>query len=323
VTGARPATAASDSAAVTGEPVDYAAILERAKRKALGGGKAGAAAAVVQVFSLMWLRTAMNYQYRYGGTLPEALSTLSAEGAGDSSGFAASFGGVRRLYTGLPFALVQGPLTRFGDTAANVGTLAILNTAASTADLPLFVKIAVGSAAAGLWRIALMPIDSAKTAMQVEGQEGLAALRDDVFSAGSPAPLFRGALAAAAATAAGHYPWFLTYNTLDGALPPSPSGDALIGLVRAASLGLGASCVSDCVSNSLRVVKTTRQTATLGRKDGGDVAEIGYVDTVKMIIEDDGLVGLFGRGLQTRLLTNAIQGAAFSVLWKYFQTKFA
>jgi len=265
----------------------------------------------------------MNYQYRYGGTLPEALSTLSAEGAGDSSGFAASFGGVRRLYTGLPFALVQGPLTRFGDTAANVGTLAILNTAASTADLPLFVKIAVGSAAAGLWRIAVMPIDSAKTAMQVEGQEGLAALRDDVFAAGSPAPLFRGALAAAAATAAGHYPWFLTYNTLDGALPPSPSGDALIGLVRAASLGLGASCVSDCVSNSLRVVKTTRQTATLGRKDGGDVAEIGYVDTVKMIIEDDGLVGLFGRGLQTRLLTNAIQGAAFSVLWKYFQTKFA
>ena len=94
-------------------------------------------------------------------------------------------------------------------------------------------------------------------------------------------------------------------------------------LVRAASLGLGASCVSDCVSNSLRVVKTTRQTATLGRKDGDDVAEIGYVDTVKMIIEDDGLVGLFGRGLQTRLLTNAIQGAAFSVLWKYFQTKFA
>jgi hypothetical protein len=40
---------------------------------------------------------------------------------------------------------------------------------------------------------------------------------------------------------------------------------------------------------------------------------------VKMILETDGVAGLFGRGLQTRLLTNAIQGAAFSVLWKYFQ----
>jgi hypothetical protein len=38
-----------------------------------------------------------------------------------------------------------------------------------------------------------------------------------------------------------------------------------------------------------------------------------------MIIEKDGIAGLFGRGLQTRLLTNAIQGAAFSVLLRYFQ----
>jgi hypothetical protein len=44
------------------------------------GGKAGAAAAVVQVCSLMWLRTSMNYQYRYGGTLGESLKTLYADG---------------------------------------------------------------------------------------------------------------------------------------------------------------------------------------------------------------------------------------------------
>ncbi len=44
------------------------------------GGKAGAAAAVVQVCSLMWLRTSMNYQYRYGGTLTESLKTLYSDG---------------------------------------------------------------------------------------------------------------------------------------------------------------------------------------------------------------------------------------------------
>ena len=47
-------------------PIDTKAIFEKAGKKALGGGKAGAAAAVVQVCSLMWLRTSMNYQYRFG-----------------------------------------------------------------------------------------------------------------------------------------------------------------------------------------------------------------------------------------------------------------
>ena len=84
--------------------LDAAAIIKRAAKKAVGGGKAGAAAAVAQVLSLMWLRTAMNYQYRYGGSLPNALGKLYGEG------------GVGRLYEGLPFALVQGPLSRFGDT---------------------------------------------------------------------------------------------------------------------------------------------------------------------------------------------------------------
>jgi hypothetical protein len=36
-------------------------------------------------------------------------------------------------------------------------------------------------------------------------------------------------------------------------------------------------------------------------------------------MEKDGLSGLFLRGLQTKLLTNAIQGIAFSVAWKYIQ----
>jgi hypothetical protein len=56
----------ADSSSSTVEAIDVRAIIERAAKKAMGGGKAGAAAAVVQVFSLMWLRTTMNYQYRFG-----------------------------------------------------------------------------------------------------------------------------------------------------------------------------------------------------------------------------------------------------------------
>ena len=86
-------------------------------------------------------------------------------------------------------------------------------------------------------------------------------------------------------------------------------------LVRSAALGLSASCVSDCVSNSLRVIKTTKQTASLG---DGEKKEISYSEALSLVIEKDGVSGLLGRGLQTRLLTNAIQGAMFSVLWKFF-----
>ena len=119
-------------------------------------------------------------------------------------------GGIGRLYQGLPFALVQGPMTRFGDTAANVGILALLESSPATQALPLPLKTACGSFAAGVWRIVLMPIDTSKTAMQVEGADGLKNLWNEVVvKEKNPSPLYRGALASAAATAVGHFPWFL------------------------------------------------------------------------------------------------------------------
>ena len=47
-------------------------ILDKATKRAFKGGVAGSAAAAVQVTSLMWIRTIMNYQYRYGTGLTEA-----------------------------------------------------------------------------------------------------------------------------------------------------------------------------------------------------------------------------------------------------------
>lgn len=75
--------------------------------------------------------------------------------------------------------------------------------------------------------------------------------------------------------------------------------------------------MSDTVSNSLRVIKTTQQTAALSAE--GKAGGISVPEAVKIVLDQDGLKGLFGRGLQTRLLTNAIQGGLFSVLWRYFQ----
>ncbi len=139
--------------------------------------------------------------------------------------------------------------------------------------------------------------------------------------------MYQGAVAQAAATAVGHFPWFLTYNFMNDRIPDvATSEDLFLSLARSAFLGLSASCVSDVCSNSLRVIKTTKQTARLGKIDDGSAPaeiekakQLSYADIVKQIIETDGIKGLFGRGLQTRLLTNAIQGAVFSVLWRYFQ----
>ena len=73
-----------------------------------------ALAMVLQVLTLMPIRTIMNYQYRYGTSTTEATRTLYADG------------GWTRYYQGLTAALIQGPVSRFGDTAANVGILALL-----------------------------------------------------------------------------------------------------------------------------------------------------------------------------------------------------
>jgi hypothetical protein len=45
---------------------------------------------------------------------------------------------------------------------------------------------------------------------------------------------------------------------------------------------------------------------------------LAAVEAARRIIAADGILGLFGRGLLTRLLTNGLQGLLFSVLWKLF-----
>ena len=43
---------------------------------------------------------------------------------------------------------------------------------------------------------------------------------------------------------------------------------------------------------------------------------ISYPESIKRVISEDGVMGLFGRGLQTKIISNGFQGLMFSVLWK-------
>ena len=210
--------------------------LREALHKALGGGAAGALAMVVQVVALMWMRTTINFQHKYGMSTSEALKTLYAQG------------GVARFYQGMSAALFQAPLSRFGDTASYAGIMALLE---NFPDLPPWMKTLCASLSAALFRIGITPIDTLKTTLQVEGPSGLSLLYARVEQNG-PMTLYSGSLGSSFATLVGHYPWF-TYDALQR-LCESGQWHRSAGALCADWLRVRAHF--DVVSNSVRVVKT-------------------------------------------------------------------
>jgi len=128
----------------------FSEIMNKSAKSAIRGGTAGAVAMGANVAALMWMRTTVNYQYRNGGTFFGALRHLYGDG------------GIPRFYRGVLPALIQGPMSRFGDTAANTGVLTLLDNIDSTKDLPVAAKTVCASAAAAGWRIFLMPVDTVK-----------------------------------------------------------------------------------------------------------------------------------------------------------------
>ena len=68
--------------------------------RALEAGLAGSGAMIVNVITLMWIRTVINYQYRYGLSTSEAFRALYNDG------------GFLRFYRGLVPALLQGFISK-------------------------------------------------------------------------------------------------------------------------------------------------------------------------------------------------------------------
>ena len=62
------------------------------------------------------------------------------------------------------------------------------------------------------------------------------------------------------------------------------------------------------------MLKAVRQTAP---------EPISYANAARQVVASDGVVGLFGRGLRTRLVINGIQSSLFGVFWKAMQPMLA
>ena len=120
----------------------------------------------------------------------------------------------------------------------------------------------------------------------------------------------------------------MQYNFLSENIHEPPKHPIAIWLVRLAFIGFIASIVSDSISNSLRVVKTYRQvndtkvSYSMSSIRFSSVnltcTELSIAEAARLIIVDEGVTGLFGRGLKTRILCNGLQGLLFSILWKLF-----
>jgi len=144
-----------------------------------------------------------------------------------------------------------------------------------------------------------------------------------------------GGVAYAISAIVSHYPWFSVYNFLS-------KSEAVKSLIprqffRNAFIGMIASFVSDTVVNSIRVIKTTKQ--AMGARH-----TVSYMEAINMVVAADGwqvstwvqvlcvlchvvllklsaiynlfMQGLFGRGLRTRLFSNALQSVVFTVIWR-------
>jgi len=251
-----------------------------------------------QVGVFMPIDTTITYQYRYGIRARNALQLLSNQG------------GIKRFYAGVVPALVMGPLSRFGDTASNAAIISFVESHPTMRDLPVIAQTCIGSVMASGWRVMLMPLDMLKTISQVKGQ-GIAVkeLKRRIHSHGILA-MWQGSSAACLTTLCGHLPWYSTFNFLNRHLPKFQN-ETYLRTIRNGFIGFTASMVTDCCTNSLRVLKAIRQ-----------AEDISYRKAAKLVIEKDGMIGLFSRGLKTRMFANGFQGLIFTAVWKTFEEKF-
>jgi len=44
--------------------------------------------------------------------------------------------------------------------------------------------------------------------------------------------------------------------------------------------------------------------------------KLTMAECASLVIKKDGVIGLFGRGLSTRIITNGLQGLMFNVMWR-------
>jgi hypothetical protein len=252
-------------------------------------------ATFIQVPTLMWLRTIVNYQYKNGSTFYYTTKYLYSQGQ------------IKRFYKGFIPALMLAPLIKFGDVYCHTSTLNYINNNENYKYLPLSIKTFIGSSLSGLWRVYLLPLDCVKTSLQVNGNYNNLINKIKTNGYGI---LYSGSISSYFTSVIGVFPWFYTFNYLNIKYKKPNNNEKYYTIkyfYRYAFIGFFSTMASDIVSNFTRIIKIYKQTHN---------HIISYNDIIKDIINKDGYRGLFFRGLYTKILTNGIQGIFFTIIWK-------
>lgn len=104
------------------------------------------------------------------------------------------------------FALIQAPLSKFVSTAANDGVEAFLLSFDSTRQWGVGKQTFFASVIVGLFRMVLMPVDTCKVVLQVDGNEGFRTLIRRVRK-GKIGVLYQGAVVSAVSSSLANFPW--------------------------------------------------------------------------------------------------------------------
>lgn len=273
-------------------------LLEDINAKISDKVKSGALATVVETTAFMPLHTITNYQYRYGGTgITADAKKLYQQG------------GMRRFWQGLPYVVARTPLHRAIDIAANTGAIATLEAREATKDLPMVTKTAVGSLASTAMQLPIIPLSTLGYSVQVDGNKAIPNLKNKIKNHGIGA-LWHGTMMGLTYQAVSHFPWFATYNALDASLPHYDN--SVLNQARHGFVGATASAAACLVSNPFKTLRVYRQTHP---------EAISYKQATQEIMRQDGIRGMFGRGLKARLIAQILQGTTFNMLWKALQTQ--
>lgn len=220
-------------------------------------------------------------------------------------------GGMRRLYQGLPCALLNGPLIRCGSTAANSGTLNAFESNPTLRTVPISIQTFCATTLFVVWRVLLMPVDFLQTVFQVRGKGAISCLKSEYGTYG-PRMFWRGSIGIGTNSFIGTFSWFGCFNTLQSTLAFYRNKDTPISTktLQNGVCGLFASFASSICTNGIDVLKTHRQTG------GGHTT---YVTALRKIRETETFGQFWCRGLRPRLALDGLQGLVFSMLWKFFE----
>ena len=253
--------------------------------------KTGFAGGAIQVTSLLWLRTANNYQYKHGTSLSETIKTLYKEG------------GVLRFYRGYFPSLFLGSSIKFGEINAYYYS--------KQCNFNEMEKLMFISSISSLLKLAFVPIDTLDIFLQVEGKKGIQTLKNKVNSQGVRV-LYYGLTPWITSNFISTFSWYNTHNYLDNKFK-NYGKEGVEFNIKNGLIGLSASIVSDTITNPLRILKIYKQSNT---------NQVSYTETYKNIIETCGASELFLRGLKTRLMIHGLQNVFFTIVWKNLEKVF-